>query len=124
MLIECDDCVTRGATCGECVVSVVLEAPSGAVRPAGRVEFDDAEWRAVSALVDAGLLPRLRLVSRGDPPPELPGMASGTGAGIEVGTVVPLAAPAPAGGRSRAAGQATPPARRRPGAHHRVRRVA
>jgi hypothetical protein len=57
MLIDCDSCVVRGAACGGCVVSVMLGAP-----PAG-VELDEAERRALEVLADAGVVPRLRLVT-------------------------------------------------------------
>jgi hypothetical protein len=62
MLVDCDSCVVRGAACGGCLVSVVLGAP-----PAG-VELDDEERRALAVLADAGMVPRLRLVTDGDPP--------------------------------------------------------
>ncbi|HEV2089109.1 MAG TPA: hypothetical protein VGR21_12425 [Cryptosporangiaceae bacterium] len=56
MLIDCDTCVVRGDACGDCVVSVMLGAP-----PEG-VELDDADRRALDALADGGLVPRLRVV--------------------------------------------------------------
>ena len=57
MLVDCDNCVVRGTACGGCVVTVLLGAP-----PSG-VELDDAEQRALAVLADAGMVPRLRLVS-------------------------------------------------------------
>lgn len=66
MIIDCDRCEVRGDACSDCVISVLLGAP-----PA--VEWDDAEQRAVYALAEAGMVPRLRLVSapgsgpRGEP---------------------------------------------------------
>ena len=56
MIIDCDSCRVRGAACGECVVSVLLGAPPGGV------EIDEEERRALEALADGGLVPRLRLV--------------------------------------------------------------
>ena len=56
MLIDCDACAVRGPACGDCVVTVLLGAP-----PEG-VELDAAERRALDALADGGLIPRLRLV--------------------------------------------------------------
>jgi hypothetical protein len=53
--IDCDRCEVRGDACGECVISVLLGAP-----PA--VEWDDDEQRAVDALIEAGMVPQLRLV--------------------------------------------------------------
>ncbi|HEU4422756.1 MAG TPA: hypothetical protein VFR67_09495 [Pilimelia sp.] len=61
MLVDCDNCVVRGAACGGCLVSVVLGAP-----PAG-VELDEEERRALAVLADAGMVPRLRLVTDSDP---------------------------------------------------------
>lgn len=55
LIIDCDRCQVRGDACSECVVSVLLGAPSS-------VEWDRAERRAVDALADAGMVPRLRLV--------------------------------------------------------------
>ncbi|SFQ36588.1 hypothetical protein SAMN05421810_106310 [Amycolatopsis arida] len=55
LIIDCDRCAVRGDACADCVVSVLLGAP-----PA--VEWDDDERRAIGALVEAGMVPRLRLV--------------------------------------------------------------
>lgn len=57
MVVDCDTCVVKGAACGECVVSVMLGAPPS------RVELDEAEQRALAVLADAGIVPRLRLVT-------------------------------------------------------------
>jgi hypothetical protein len=62
MLIDCDVCAVRGAACHGCLVSAVLGAP-----PAG-VELDASERRAVEVLADAGMVPRLRLVTPGPLP--------------------------------------------------------
>lgn len=61
MLIDCDRCEVRGRACGGCVVSVMLGTP-----PDG-VELDAAERRALEVLADAGMVPRLRLVTDGGP---------------------------------------------------------
>ena len=58
MLIDCDNCEVRGSACASCVVSVLCNAP-----PSG-VELDGAELAALAVLADAGLVPRLRLVTR------------------------------------------------------------
>lgn len=55
MVIDCDRCAVRGDACSECVISVLLGAPP-------QVEWDDSEQRAVDALAEAGMVPRLRLV--------------------------------------------------------------
>jgi hypothetical protein len=85
MLIDCDICVVRGAACHGCLVSAVLGAP-----PSG-VELDPAERRAVEVLADAGMVPRLRLLTA-EParPPSTPARPPST-----------PAAAAPAGDRAR-----------------------
>ncbi|WP_216217769.1 hypothetical protein [Amycolatopsis aidingensis] len=61
MIIDCDRCEVRGDACSDCVVSVLLGAP-----PA--IEWDDEEQRAVDALAEAGMVPRLRLVTTEETP--------------------------------------------------------
>ena len=61
MLIDCDGCAMRDLACADCVVTVLLGGPPGAV------EVDDAERAALDALADSGLVPRLRLVPLGMP---------------------------------------------------------
>ena len=76
MVIDCETCAVRGPACGDCVVSVLLGVPS----PAGPRAVDDPavislpldlgadDHRAIDALADAVMVPRLRLVStRGVP---------------------------------------------------------
>jgi hypothetical protein len=58
VIIDCDKCAIRGVGCSDCVVSVLLDAP-------GTVELTDPEFRAINALGDAGLVPKLRLVPIG-----------------------------------------------------------
>ena len=53
VVIDCDDCAVRGAACSDCVVSVLLGAPTTLL---------DDECAALDNLADAGLAPRLRLV--------------------------------------------------------------
>jgi hypothetical protein len=84
MLIDCDSCVVKGLACGDCVVSVMFGSP-----PTG-VELDDEERRALGVLADAGLLPRLRLVTpvqAGTDPPirGVTGRAASGAAGGSVG---------------------------------------
>jgi len=59
MVVDCDRCVVRGISCHDCVVSVLLGAP-----PA--VAWDADERRAIDALAEAGMVPRLRLVEGPD----------------------------------------------------------
>jgi hypothetical protein len=68
VLIDCDGCAVRDLACRDCVVTVLLDAPPGAV------EVDDSERRALEVLADSGLVPRLRLVPLG--PPGAAGRAS------------------------------------------------
>ena len=63
MLVDCDNCEVRGSACAGCVVSVLLGAP-----PSG-VELDEPERRALAVLADAGMVPRLRLVTGSTPRP-------------------------------------------------------
>ncbi len=51
--IDCDDCAVRGVGCQDCVVSVLLGVPE-------KLLVD--ERRALDALAEVGLAPRLRLV--------------------------------------------------------------
>jgi hypothetical protein len=55
MLIDCDTCVVRGLACGDCVVTVMLGAPPGAI------EVDGEEASALEALARSGLVPRLQM---------------------------------------------------------------
>lgn len=61
MLIDCDGCAMRDLACADCVVTVLLGGPPGAL------EVDEAERAALDALADSGLVPRLRLVPLGPP---------------------------------------------------------
>ena len=63
MLIDCDRCSMRDTTaCDDCVVGVLLS-----IGP-GPLEIDDTEKRALEALSEVGLVPRLRLVADRPPP--------------------------------------------------------
>lgn len=53
VIIDCDDCAVRGPGCQDCVVSVLLGVPETLL---------DDERRALEALAEAGMAPRLRLV--------------------------------------------------------------
>ncbi|WP_033295594.1 hypothetical protein [Amycolatopsis jejuensis] len=59
LVVDCDRCVVRGVACHDCVVSVLLGPPVGVV-------WDADERRAVDALAEAGMVPRLRLVPASD----------------------------------------------------------
>lgn len=62
MLIDCDCCAMRDTSaCHDCVVGVLLAADPGPL------DLDDAEQQAITALSEAGLVPRLRLVPTTDP---------------------------------------------------------
>ncbi len=65
MLIDCDGCAVRDLACGDCVVTVLLGGPPGAVGTV--VDVDEGEQRALEVLADSGLVPRLRLVPLGVP---------------------------------------------------------
>ena len=56
MLIDCDTCLMRETTaCRDCVVMVLFSD--------GPLELDQDEQAAIDTLADAGLVPRLRLVT-------------------------------------------------------------
>lgn len=60
--VNCDSCVARGASCQDCVITVLLGAPEG-----GAVDFEPAERSAIAALAESGLVPPLRLVPGAKP---------------------------------------------------------
>jgi hypothetical protein len=57
VIIDCDSCAIRGVGCSDCVISVLLDAPP-------TVELDEPELKAIDALANAGLVPRLRLIPK------------------------------------------------------------
>jgi hypothetical protein len=61
VLIDCDGCAMRDLACTDCVVTVLLGAPPGAL------EVDEGERRALDVLADSGLVPRLQLVPLAPP---------------------------------------------------------
>lgn len=72
MIIDCESCEVRGNACGDCVIGVLLGAPSSRESsdvppevPSGApvVQLDAPERRALDVLADQGLVPRLRLVA-------------------------------------------------------------
>jgi hypothetical protein len=76
MIIDCDGCAVRGSACGDCVIGVLLGAPTPAATadpgaevasevPSGApiLQLDAPERRALAVLADQGLVPRLRLVA-------------------------------------------------------------
>jgi hypothetical protein len=61
MRIDCDECAMQHtATCNDCVVTFLLRDSEGPV------EIDTTEATALSAMADAGLVPRLRLLRHDD----------------------------------------------------------
>lgn len=56
LTIDCDRCEVRPHACSDCVVSVLLGPPEP-------MQWDASQRRAVDALADAGIVPRLQLVS-------------------------------------------------------------
>lgn len=58
MIVDCDRCAVRGDACQECVVTVLLGAPPGAI------DLDSTETTAFENLAAAGMVPRLQLVNR------------------------------------------------------------
>jgi hypothetical protein len=79
MIIDCDHCEVRNIACDDCVVSVLLAAPSveeseggdgnGSRNGSRNIEWQDDESGALRALAQVGLIPPLRMRSgRGRPP--------------------------------------------------------
>jgi hypothetical protein len=56
MIVDCDRCQVRGSACQDCVITVLLGAPPGAV------ELDGAERSALDILAEAGMVPHLQLI--------------------------------------------------------------
>jgi hypothetical protein len=58
--IDCDECVMSGTdACDDCVVSFIVKR-----QPGDAIVVDVAEQRALKALGDRGLVPRLRHQAR------------------------------------------------------------
>ncbi|MFP5283977.1 MAG: hypothetical protein ACLGIF_11070 [Actinomycetes bacterium] len=62
--VDCGRCRMRGPTCSDCVITVLLGAPTESV------DLDGDEQAALSALAQSGMVPPLRLV-----PGARPGLA-------------------------------------------------
>lgn len=54
--VDCDTCIARGPACEDCVITVLLGAPTSGL------DLDRDERAALAALADSGLVPPLRLV--------------------------------------------------------------
>ncbi len=54
--VDCDTCIARGPACGDCVITVLLGAPTQGV------DLNTDERAALAALAESGLVPPLRLV--------------------------------------------------------------
>lgn len=70
MIVDCSECAVRDIECGDCVVTVLLGYPEGVpVTQTGRsdvvarMSIEQDERVAMEVLADAGMVPRLRLVS-------------------------------------------------------------
>jgi hypothetical protein len=59
--VDCDQCMARGPACEDCVITVLLGPPRGAV------DLDSEEQAALSALAEQGLVPPLRLIAGARP---------------------------------------------------------
>lgn len=59
--VDCDTCVARGPACSDCVVNVLLGAPTSGLE---ELVLDRDERAALAALADSGLVPPLRLIPR------------------------------------------------------------
>ena len=75
--VDCDSCSARGPACTDCVVTVLLGLPGP------RVDLDDDEQQALSALAGSGLVPPLRLVPRTRPVRSVPSPAPADGEDLD-----------------------------------------
>jgi hypothetical protein len=71
VIVDCDTCVVRGPSCGDCVVTFLLGPPEG-----WAVEgLPGDELAALAVLADSGLVPPLRLVAPVEEPQPGPATA-------------------------------------------------
>ena len=75
--VDCDSCSARGPACTDCVVTVLLGLPGP------RVDLNDDEQQALSALAGSGLVPPLRLVPRSRPVRSVPSPAPAPWEGLD-----------------------------------------
>ncbi len=82
VIVDCNECVVRGAACTDCVVTVLLGLPGvGGRTPqsdgvgARGISLEQDERDAMEVLADVGLVPRLRLVTAQLPMLERDGMS-------------------------------------------------
>ncbi|WP_448060978.1 hypothetical protein [Cellulomonas hominis] len=69
MIIDCQSCTVRGASCSDCVVTFLTIGVRGRSSPPGTpadlaptpVDLDVAEQAAIGALAASGLVPPLRM---------------------------------------------------------------
>jgi hypothetical protein len=59
VIVDCDTCVVRGPSCGDCVVTFLLGPPEGWAVDG----LPGDELAALAVLADSGLVPPLRLVA-------------------------------------------------------------
>lgn len=79
MIVDCDRCAVRDHACRDCVMSVLLDPPSGA----SPVTLDAPEREALAVLAAQGLVPRLRLVT--PPTRRAPGSGDGRRRDLDAG---------------------------------------
>lgn len=77
MIVDCNECVVRGDSCAECVMTVLLGMPGFRDDAGGtdsvrrrRIRLEQEERAALDALAEQGLVPRLRLVTTRLPSPD------------------------------------------------------
>lgn len=77
MIVDCDDCLVRDIACADCVVTVLLGAPTmpertgeAWVRRPSRITLEQEELGAMDVLAEVGMVPRLKLVVDGSNPTE------------------------------------------------------
>jgi hypothetical protein len=58
MIVDCDRCKVRGNACQDCVITLLLGAPSVGL------EQDGSGRRGLDTVAETGMVPRLQLVAR------------------------------------------------------------
>jgi hypothetical protein len=61
MIIDCDTCLARDISCGDCVINVLLTSPP---LESTLTDLDPVEFAALGSLAQVGLVPPLRLLPK------------------------------------------------------------
>lgn len=71
MLIDCDTCTARGCLCNDCIIPMLLGAPtSGEIDGTCTTPLDEYEQRALRTLADSDMIPAAPFVAVYEQAPE------------------------------------------------------